>query len=79
MNCTACENERAVSNSGTTINSGSIEMPSQPTSPNAQMPAVRLVTMGVRMPTVLRMYSASARISAPTVTAKMPSICASYW
>ena len=79
MNCTECEKERAVSSRGTTISRGSIEMPSQPTRPKAQTPAVALVTIGVRMPTVLRRYSASASSSAPTVTAKMPIICISYW
>ncbi len=78
MNCTECENERAVSSKGTTISSGSIDTSSQPTRPKAQIPAVALVMIGVTMPTVLRMYTASASSSSPTVAAKMPTICSSY-
>ena len=67
-----------MSNSGTTISKGSMEIPSQPTKPNAQIAATRLVMMGVKMPTVLRMYNASANNNAATVTAKMPNIWRSY-
>ena len=51
---------------------------SQPTKPKPQMAATTLVTIGVTTPTTLRMYSASARIIAPSVAPKIQNICDSY-
>src|SRR3546814_3567871 len=76
--CSSDLDDRATSNSGTIISSGSIGDFSQPTKPKPQTAATRLVTIGVTMPTTLRMYNASARINAPSVTAKIQNICASY-
>src|SRR3546814_5418798 len=71
--CSSDLDDRATSNSGTIISSGSIGDFSQPTKPKPQTAATRLVTIGVTMPTTLRMYNARARIHAPSVTAKIRS------